>query len=103
MQRETPAATVSTAEVRELLAGAIIEDARIQESYSVGGRIVSPTQLFYALSYLYVLDRHGVDTEVIDIPATLTAPSSYFLLETLGCADCLDSAWSPKPARFQPL
>lgn len=102
-QAATPATSVSTDDLGALIAGGLIGDGRIQESYAVGGQTLSATQLLYALSYLYVLDRYSVDAAVIEIPQTQTAPETFGYLEDLGCLNCLDTAWSLKPARFQNL
>ena len=90
-------------ELRTLLRGDLIHDGRIAETYTVGGRTLSASQVLYALGYLYVLDRNTADAESIRVPATDSAPETLGFLETLGCSGCLDTAWSLKPARFQHL
>jgi hypothetical protein len=69
----------------------------------VGGETLTATQLLYALSALYVFDRYAVNAGDIEVPQTETAPQTFGYLETLGCSNCLDTAWSLKPARFQDL
>lgn len=102
-QAQAPATDVSVDDLRALLEGDLIHDGRIDETYEVGGQTLTATQLLYALSYLYVYDRHSVDASVIHVPDTATAPETFGLLGTLGCANCLDTSWSLKPARFQDL
>jgi hypothetical protein len=103
VQDETGATSVSVADLRDLLGRELIQEGRIAESYRVGSQTLSATQTLYALSYLYVLDRNGVEATTIDVPAMATAPETLGYLETLGCSGCLDTAWSLKPARFQNL
>lgn len=102
-QAVTSATSVSVDDLRALVANGLIAGGRIQEVYIVGGQTLTATQLLYALSYLYVFDRHSVQPATIDIPQTQTAPETSGYLEDLGCVNCLDTAWSLKPARFQDL
>jgi hypothetical protein len=99
----TESTDVPVANLRDLLGGELLQGDRVAESYSVGGRTLSATQVLYALAYLFVLDRNSVEGETIRIPATQSAPQTLGFLETLGCVACLDTAWSLKPARFQHL
>jgi len=89
--------SISVADLRTLIDSGLIDDGRIAEIYGD----LSATQLLYAMAYLYVADRNGVEVGAIALPATAAAPETYDLLEDLGCTDCLDTAWSLKPARFQ--
>ncbi len=100
-QDVTPAANVQVDTLRSLLDGELIHDGRIDETYEVGGQRLTATQLLYALSALYVFDRNSVDAGVIEVPQTATAPETMGYLDALGCTNCLDTAWSFKPARFQ--
>jgi hypothetical protein len=99
----TPATSVSVDALRSLLDDDLIREDRIAETYSVGGETLTATQLLYALSALYVFDRYAVNAGDIEVPQTETAPQTFGYLETLGCSNCLDTAWSLKPARFQDL
>jgi len=47
------------------------------------------------------MQYNGVYMESIAVPKTDAVPETYYTLEDLGCTDCLDTAWSLKPARFQ--
>ncbi|RMH76295.1 MAG: hypothetical protein D6683_10225 [Actinomyces sp.] len=100
--RTTTAATSVAADDLTLAAqDGLISSSRISESYRVGSQELTATQLLYALAYLRLADRQGVDLRTVPIPATATGPETLELLNTLGCTDCLDTAWSLKPARFQ--
>lgn len=102
-QAASPAAGVSVDDLRALVADGLIDDGRIRETYEVSGQTLTATQVLYALSYLYVFDRYSVAAATIEVPQTQTAPETFGYLEDLGCVNCLDSAWSLKPARFQDL
>ncbi len=97
----TAETNVSVADLRSLLEGDLFDNDRIAETYTVGGQELTATQVLYAFSYLYELDQAGVAADTITIPATDTAPETFGYLEDLGCTNCLDTAWSLKPARFQ--
>lgn len=93
--------TVSVADLRAALEGGLIEDDRIAETYLVGGQDLTSTQVLYALGYLYAAERAGVSLVSVTIPATDTAPATLAYLDAMGCPNCLDTAWSLKPARYQ--
>ncbi|PJE77021.1 hypothetical protein COV05_01205 [Candidatus Uhrbacteria bacterium CG10_big_fil_rev_8_21_14_0_10_48_16] len=92
---------ISTEDFSTLLRGNLYTDNQIQETYKVGNQTLTSTQVLYAMSYLFVLGQEGVSMDRITIPQTQSAPLTYGILEDLGCTDCLDTAWSLKPARFQ--
>jgi hypothetical protein len=98
---QTAEANVPVADLRSFAAGDVLDGDRIAETYVIRGQELTATQVLYALSYLYVLDRSGVQAATITVPATATAPETLGYLEDLGCVNCLDTAWSLKPARFQ--
>ena len=100
---QAAATTVSGGALRSAADAGLIRDGRIQETYDIDGQTLSATQVLYSLAYLYVLDRHSEAADAIEVPVTATSPDTFGLLETLGCMDCQDSAWSLKPARFQHL
>lgn len=101
VQKATSEFELATEDLTDLLTQDLFIDHQIQERYTVDSETVTATQLLYALSYLYVLDQQGSSIQTIIIPSMQSAPETYDLLETLGCTNCLDSAWSLKPARFQ--
>lgn len=100
---QTQPTSVTVTDLRETLDYGVAQDGRILESYTVGGQTLTATQFLYALSYLYVLDRNGIEGTAIQVPQTMTAPETLALLQTLSCEHCLDTAWSLKPARFQQI
>lgn len=93
--------TVDVTELRSLLAAGLVADGHIAETYFVGGHELTPTQVLYALGYLYAAERAGVSLPSVAIPATETAPATLTYLDAMGCSGCLDTAWSLKPARSQ--
>ena len=101
VQPQTPGTSVSSDALRDLLDSSLITDNRIAETYDAGSATLTATQLLYALGTLYVMDRYQVDATDIQIPVTASAPPTSAYLEALGCINCLDTAWSLKPARFQ--
>jgi hypothetical protein len=98
---ETDSIDLPIAALQTLRGGELVNGSRIAETYTVDGRTLSATQVLYALAYLFVLERNGVEAESIHIPETRSAPQTSGYLEALGCSNCLDTAWSLKPARFQ--
>jgi hypothetical protein len=103
VQPQTPATSVRVDALRTLIEGRLIEDGRIAETHDAGGATLTATQVLYTLSTLYVMDRIGVEATEVQIPAMASAPPTSTYLEALGCTNCLDTAWSLKPARFQGL
>ena len=100
-QPATTATSVAADDLVGAAQGGLVSASRIQESYRVGSQELTATQVLYALAYLRLAGRQGVDARTIPVPATATGPQTLELLNTLGCTDCLDTAWSLKPARFQ--
>ncbi|MFA6024446.1 MAG: hypothetical protein WC777_04510 [Candidatus Gracilibacteria bacterium] len=94
---QSAAVTVDSADLEEWMEEWDFENKQMSESFTVGKEKLSPAQMLYALAMLFV----NPYAESIEVPATNNAPETYGLLEEMGCTDCLDSAWSLKPARFQ--
>ena len=95
------AATVSADELLDLASTDLYVDWRMEEFYSVGDTTLTSAQVLYVWSYLFAANYSQVDITHVPIPEMRSVPETYELLETLGCHDCLDTAWSLKPARFQ--
>lgn len=94
---QSAAVSITSAELDEWMEEWDFENKQMSESFTVGKEELSPAQMLYALALRFV----NSDAQSIEVPATNNAPISYELLEGMGCTDCLDSAWSLKPARFQ--
>lgn len=100
-EKQTRAVTIATDDLRTFAQEEALVSNPLKETYRIGSQTLTTTQILYGLSYLLMIEQQEAEIDTITIPKTQTAPATYELLETLGCADCLDSSWSLKPARFQ--
>jgi hypothetical protein len=78
-------------------------DNMLDDTYSMSGEEVTTSQLLYAFAYVYAAEYNGVVVETVTVPRTMNVPYTYELLGNLGCYDCVDTAWSLKPATFYNL
>lgn len=97
LSEESAAVTVESADLEAWLEEWDFENKQMSESFTVGENNLSPAQMLYVLAMRFV----NPYAQSIEVPATKNAPVTYELLEGMGCTDCLDTAWSLKPARFQ--
>ena len=67
-------------------------------SFTVAGGEINAAQALYALALVYASSYAGTPVDSVPLPATQPLPDTYEMLDTLGCWDCYDSAWSLKPA-----
>jgi len=73
----------------------------IPETIEIGDREWNSAQVLYALAYFYATDYKNQAQDSISIGVSSAETEASGLLEDLGCSNCLDTAWSLKPARFQ--
>ena len=92
---------IDNSSLRNWVATAEFAHQSIPEIIEIDSTALSPAQVLYAMSMAYVMQYNGVYMESIAVPKTDAVPETYYTLEDLGCTDCLDTAWSLKPARFQ--
>ena len=67
-------------------------------SFAVDGGKINAAQALYALALVYASSYAGTPVDSVPLPATQPLPDTYAILDSLGCWDCYDSAWSLKPA-----
>jgi hypothetical protein len=67
-------------------------------SFAVDGGEINAAQALYALALVYASSYAGTPVDSVPLPATQPLPDTYAILDSLGCWDCYDSAWSLKPA-----
>lgn len=63
---------------------------------------INSSEALYGLAAFYTSLYDGVPATSVTIPPTAPVPTTYNLLETLGCWSCAESAWSLKPAVLYP-
>lgn len=93
------AGMIWTDELEKWIAG--FEENQIPEKISIGNREWNSAQVLYALAYLYASEYNKQTPSSIFVEVSSAETEASPLLEDLGCANCLDTAWSLKPARFQ--
>ena len=99
-QQNREVVNIPTALLRDWI-GDIERDVAIPELINLTGTEYSPAQILYAMALLYAREMNDLPTNLLRIPAMASVPETYHLLAELDCRDCLDTAWSLKPARFQ--